>query len=171
MSSITCLSLWEEPDLGAVTPTGPPFLPPHSLSPVSSSRKARQRLASRGSRTQLPAPAAHSSRRLCPARPSSMQLRSCKGTARVGCSQLAGGPLWRKEAQSSGKECEWHENHRGAPTLPWQWPYSLTRSPLSPSTYRACGQTQPQDTDTLQGGLPTPAAPTRKRRLMRDRRD
>lgn len=79
-------------------PRPPPHPPssPFPLSPVSSSRKARQCLASRGSRTQPPAPAAHSSRRLCPARPSSMLLRSCRGMARVGCSQPAGGPLWRQ---------------------------------------------------------------------------
>lgn len=82
---------------GAVVHSPPPqpSSAPCLFSPVSSSRKARQRLASRGSRTQAPIPAAHSSRRLCPARPSSMCRRSCRGTARAGCSQLAGGPLWR----------------------------------------------------------------------------
>lgn len=91
----------------ALRSTAPPTQPPSSpcpCSPVSSSRKARQRLASRGSRTQGPAPAAHSSRRLCPARPSSMCRRSCRGTARASCSQLAGGPLWRRRGQSSRKE-------------------------------------------------------------------
>lgn len=69
-----------------------------SPSPVSSSRKARHCLASRGSSTQWPVPAAHSKRRLWPARPSSMPLRSCRGMARVGSSQLAGGPLWREQS-------------------------------------------------------------------------
>ena len=92
------------PGAAVHSPRPQPPSSPCPFSPVSSSRKARQRLASRGSRTQAPAPAAHSSRRLCPARPSSMCRRSCRGTARAGCSQLAGGPLWRQGGQSGRKE-------------------------------------------------------------------
>lgn len=47
-------------------------------------------------------------------------------------------------------------------------PCSLTRSPPSPSTHKACGQTQPRDTDTPQAGLPTPVAPKGKGKLMRN---
>lgn len=47
-------------------------------------------------------------------------------------------------------------------------PGSLTRSPPSPSTHKACGQTQPRDTDTPQAGLPTPVAPKGKGKLMRN---
>lgn len=106
MSPITYLSPLWTPDMGKYDPLAstPPSLPsPFPLSPVSSSRKARQSLAFRGSRTQLPALAAHSSRRLCPARPSSMPLRSCRGTASIGCSQLAGGPLWRVRGRMGEK--------------------------------------------------------------------
>ena len=111
-------------------PTSLPPLPP--LSPVSSSRKARQRLASRGSRTQLPVPAAHSSRRLCPASPSSTPLRSCRGTARVGCSQLAGGPLRRGRAKAVAKS-EWHET-QGGPALTLAAPLTHLMSPVTFNT-------------------------------------
>lgn len=110
--------------------TSLPPLPP--LSPVSSSRKARQRLASRGSRTQLPVPAAHSSRRLCPASPSSTPLRSCRGTARVGCSQLAGGPLRRGRAKAVVKS-EWHET-QGGPVLTLAAPLTHLMSPVTFNT-------------------------------------
>lgn len=64
------------------------------------------------------------------------------------------------------------ESERGVrPTgEPWPQPCSLTRSPLSPSAHKACGQTQPRDTDTPQGGLPIPVAPKGKRKLMRNKR-
>lgn len=95
MRPVTQLSPPQAPGTGhRGSAPGPPRSSPFPLSPVSSSRKALQRLASRGSRTQLPTPATHSSRRLCAARPSSTLLRSCRGMARVGCSQPAGGPLW-----------------------------------------------------------------------------
>lgn len=101
------------------------------------------------------------------------QPQALSGQAQLHATQLLQGdsqdrlqPASRRPAvERRGGEAENSESGVRPTGEPWPLrapaphPRSLTRSPLSPSTRKACSQTQPRGIDTPQGGLPTPLAP------------
>lgn len=110
----------------------------------------------------------------CPSRP--LQPQALSGQAQLYATQILEGDSqgwlepasWRPAVERRGRVAEKSERGVRPTGEPRPQPCSLTRSPPSPSTHKACGQTQPRDTDTPQAGLPTPVAPKRKGKLMRN---